>query len=332
MSPTTVSHVLSGKRPVSSETTRRVRRAMEELGYVPNAAAQSLASGRTRTLGLLVPDIANYFFAELARGIFDEAEAAGYSVILSNTDFDRERERRYLHELRGRAIDGLIYAAGAPLRRKTIEPVSHLVPLALVDEECPQVSAITVISDNVKGGRLVADHLRSFDHREVLVIAGPHELRSSIDRVIGFTEAMGPDASVRVVSGNFKELSGYEITRSELAGGGRPSAIFALNDMMALGAIRALRVADFRVPDDVSVVGYDDIAVAAAVTPGLTTVRQPVRALGTTVAATLLRRLSRPEAQPVSRIVLDVELVTRDSVGAPSSAAQQLTSAGRSTR
>lgn len=322
VSPTTVSHVLSGKRPVSDATVQRVRAAMAELGYVPNHAAQSLASGRTHTVGLLVPDIANPFFGELARGVEDAAERRGYSVILGNTGFDADRESRYLDVIRRRAIDGLVYAAGAPPPQGQLANIARTLPLAMVDEEIPSVRAITVVSDNVKGGELAAECLVRCGHRGALVVTGPPRLQSSIQREEGFRrsfEAAGGHVIRR--DGGFREVGAYDVVREML--GDQPNdftAIFALNDLMAIAALRALREAQVRVPEDVSVIGFDDIAIAAALTPGLTTVHQSIHALGATVAEQLIHLLQNDQPGPptVSKHVLGVELIERGTVASVS--------------
>lgn len=316
VSVTTVSHALSGNRPVSEATVQRVRSAMNDLGYVPSHAAQSLASGSTKTIGLLVPDITNAFFAGLARGVEDAADRHGFSLILGNTDFDPRRERRYLDVIRGRAIDGLIYAAGAPPSVGRISSLSTDFPLALADEEIDGVQAITVVSDHEKGGRLVGEHLSTLNHQTVLVISGPAGLISSSKRLDGFQSAFSGEMT-DVAEGDFREESGYRIVAERLSDDRFPyTAVFALNDMMAIGATRALREQGRSIPGDVSVVGYDDVPIAGAVTPRLTTVSQPVHQIGSTAAIQLLEALQADEHPRPSRHVLDVELVVRESCGA----------------
>lgn len=315
VSVTTVSHALSGNRPVSQTTLEKVRRAMRDLGYVPSHAAQSLASGTTNTIGLLVPDITNVFFASLARGVEDAADRHGFSLILGNTDFDPGRERRYLDVIRRRAIDGLVYAAGAPPSPRRISKLADDFPVALADEEIQGVEAITVVSDHGKGGRMVGEHLSGLGHRKVLVISGPAGLISSSERMTGFRRAFRGD--VDIAEGDFREPSGYDVVDRRLADAAFPhTAVFALNDMMALGAMRALRDHGLAIPDDVAVVGYDDVPIAAAVTPALTTVAQPVHQIGATAAVQLLDALRSGQHPRPSRHVLDVELVIRNSCGA----------------
>jgi LacI family transcriptional regulator, galactose operon repressor len=315
VSSTTVSHVISGKRPVSDRTAALVQRAMSELGYVPNHAARSLRLGITRSLGLLVPDISNPYFAELAKGAEDAGEAKGYNLVLCNTSFDPEREARYLDVLRGGGVDGMIYAAGAPPAAGTVAQLARTFPLIIVDEELAGVEADTVVSDNERGGRLAGAHLRDLGHREVLVINGPADLASTPLRARGFRSAFA-DAEARLVEveGDYRAESATLAVQAALRGESPWfTAVFAANDLMALAAIEVLTVAGIQVPHDVSVVGYDDTALAALVRPALTSVRQPVYRMGTVAAERLAERLSGAPPRKVEKLVLDVELVVRQT-------------------
>ena len=286
---------------------------MSQLGYVPSRAAQTLRSGLNRTIGLLVPDIRNSFFADLARGVEDRALQMEFNVVLGNTDFDRERERRYLDLVRSRSIDGLVYAAGAPPAQHFLKSVEQEVPIVLADEEVPDFSSALVMSNHHEGGRIVGTHLSSHGHRRVLVVTGPAELLSSTRRLTGFSDGFDGTA-VEVHVGDFHEQSGYAAVLSHAKGGRFPfSAVFALNDLMAAGAIQALSSLGLRVPDDVSVVGYDDIPLARLLTPALTTVAQPAYEIGQSAAGQLLQGVI--EGRPIhpSTHLLDVSLVLRDT-------------------
>jgi DNA-binding LacI/PurR family transcriptional regulator len=296
VSRTTVSHTISGKRAVGAEVRQRVEAAMAELGYVPRRSAQSLALGRTQLIGLLVPDIANGFFAELAKAVESSAIAAGYNVILGNTGFDSERELVYLQMVRSRAVDGILYATGAALEPAQLEEIINDVPLVLVDEELQGDSLVPkVVSDNFGGGSQAAECLLRLGHRHALVISASERLRSSAHRVEGFTHTWSSceGTTVEVVPGDFTLDGGAAgVARFEKAlQAGRITAIFAVNDLVALGAIRALRALGIDVPRDVSVIGFDDSPIAQHVSPGLTTVRQDARALGSRATAVLMQAL-----------------------------------------
>ena len=322
VSITTVSHVRSGNRPVNAATAERVTRAMRELHYSPNRAARTLALGKAQTLGLLVPDITNTFFAELAKGAEDKADSLGYGMLLGNASFDAGRELHYLNALRSRAVDGLIYAAGAPPNRQYLARLAEHFPVAVVDEALTDIPAVSVLSDNRKGGALVADLLYRQGHRSILMITGPRDLPSSVQRAEGFMAALGKRqargaVTVSTVEGAYDQTSGFRIV-SELVRAGIfvSTAVFALNDLMAVGAMRALQDAAIAIPEDVTVVGYDDTVLASSVTPGLTTVHQPAYEMGARAAAEVLRSVASGVPPTPGQIVLDVELVERGSSAA----------------
>ena len=317
VSPTTVSHVLSGNRPVAEETAERVRAVVNRLGYVPASTARSLQAGATNVIGLLVPDITNQFFAELAKGVEDAGHDLGYGVILCNTEFDPAREDHYLQLLRNRFIDGMVYAAGSMPSRDRLASLLGRFPIALADEVVPglQDETILVTADHRRGGQLIGKHLKELGHRRALAVSGPADLVSSVERIAGFREAFGSDG-VTEVEGAFVERSGYDTVADALRKAGRRgrfTAVFAANDLMALGAVAAVEDAGLRVPDDVSVAGFDDIMLAGRVHPSLTTVHQPAYDIGRTAAAQLLQYVHRGEVPPASRHILPVRLKQRAS-------------------
>jgi LacI family transcriptional regulator len=313
VSPTTVSHVLSGNRPVSEDTAARVRSVVDRLGYVPASLARSLQAGSTSVIGLLIPDISNAFFADLAKGVEDAAHDLGYGVILCNTEFDADREDRYLGLIRSRFIDGMVYAAGSQPSRRRLESLLGRFPIALVDEDVEGLDgALIAIADHEAGGRLAGEHLRALGHRRALALTGPDDLKSSLARVAGFVQAF--QGEVVELVGDFKEGSGYRLVAEALTARGLDqTAVFAANDLMAFGAIAALREAGISVPRDVSVVGFDDIRAASLVFPALTTVHQPAYDVGRTATTQLLQYVSRGEVPPASRHTLPVELKVRAS-------------------
>jgi LacI family transcriptional regulator len=320
VSRSTVSHVLSGKRPVSQVVQQRVREAMKELGYAPSRTAQNLAWGTTRTLGLLVPDIGNSFFADVAKGVEQASIERGFNVLLCNTGWNSERELFYLETLKSRAVDGVVYAAGAA------PPTSHLVNLlagvavVAVDEELGELAQSTIVSDNWAGGVLVAEHLAGLGHRRAVVLGANPQLASSMQRVDGFSATWTQLAgrTPEVVAGSFEEVAGYRsaVDLAPRIQAGEVTAIFALNDLVALGALRALREAGLPVPAACSVAGFDDIYAARHVTPALTTVRQDAVGMGALAAEALLTALARVDAGGgalTGRRVLPVSLTKRET-------------------
>jgi LacI family transcriptional regulator len=328
VSLTTASHALSGKRPVGRDTRQAIERAISALGYEPNNAARTLASGATMALGLVVPDIGSEFFAQLAKGVENCAGALGYHVLFTSTNFDSQREERALRLVSARAIDGLIYAAGAPPTTGQLLELMAELPMAILDEELDLPGAVTVASDNVEGGRLVAEHLQALGHENVLVLAGPQELPTSHQRSMGLLamqEAGQMHCEVR--HGGYLGQAGYDLICQEIDQHGQWfTAVFAHNDLTAASAMRALRTLEVSVPEEVSVVGFDDISLASQITPALTTVRQPVLELGELAARRVIEAASGHGPTP-ERTLLPVELVVRGSTDL-ASAPQQPQSKG----
>ncbi|MFC8501286.1 LacI family DNA-binding transcriptional regulator [Pedococcus sp. NPDC057267] len=315
VSRTTVSHVLSGNRPVSAAAAERVRSAMAELRYVPSRAAQSLALGSTRTIGLLVPDISNGFFADLAKGVEATSIENGFNVLLCNTGWNLEREVFYLETLRSRAVDGVVYASGSPPAASKLAELLSGFPAVAVDEALPGVSVTSVLSKNRQGGRVAADHLLSLGHRGAAVVGVNTHLASNAQRLNGFQTQWRKATGRRalVVNGSFDEESGAHGARALLTKirSGEVTAIFATNDLGALGVISALRDAGINVPRDCSVVGFDDSLAARHANPPLTTVRQDAAGMGARAAEALVAQLSGSAPDP--KTALPIQLIVRAS-------------------
>ncbi|WP_454791497.1 LacI family DNA-binding transcriptional regulator [Mycolicibacterium lutetiense] len=322
VSPTTVSHALSGRRAVSEETRRRVQEVMDELGYSPRRSAQNLATGGTRLLGLIVPDISNSFFAELAKGVEEAAIDAGYNMVLCNSAFNHDRELLYLETIRSRAVDGVVYAAGSPTTHREMADSLGNIPVVLVDEDVVGSGACSFVSDNAGGGRLAAEHLIRLDHKRAVIVSMAG-LASSDDRARGFADHWQSHDLPRptVIDGDFTYDGGYTAitdvlqTRSDVDF----SAVFATNDLMAMGVVKRLTESGLRVPEDISVVGFDDITIAAMTNPGLTTVKQDVWQLGFRAANALISAVGAEGSPPAERHVQPVELIVRGTTSSRSS-------------
>jgi DNA-binding LacI/PurR family transcriptional regulator len=321
VSPTTVSHALSGKRRVSPGVKTRVEAAMKRLAYSPSRTAQNLARGRTQLLAIVIPDIGNSYFAELAKGVEAAAGERGYNVILCTTGFDHEREIQYLQMIKSRAVDGIVYAAGAPPTNRELSAVLGEMPLVFVDEAIEGTKFCSVISDNEDGGRLVAEHLLALGHRHALVIAFNGDTTTGARRVRGFRDAWlaGGGSEPEIIRSDYTEGGGRAAIMPHVSAirRGDITAVFALNDLMALGVINQLRTLDLAVPARVSVVGFDDMAVAQFSNPQLTTIRQNVRELGVNATATLIDFLDKREALTGEQVMLPVELIVRESTAPP---------------
>lgn len=318
VSPSTVSHVINGTRPVSPAARRRVEAAVAATGYRPNPLARSLRSGRTHTLGLLLPDSGNPFFAEVGRAIQLAAFDAGLAVFLCNTENDPERERQAVAELVRARVDGLVLVAvdgrGDALRTLA----RHGVPVVVMDRERPELPLDTVLTDHRDGGRQATRHLAALGHRRIGFVAGPAGLSPSELRLAGHRDALAaaglPAERSLVRHGDFHPESGRAAARALLALPRPPTAIVAANDLMALGVLRAAADAGRQVPRDLAVVGYDDIELAAYTVPPLTTVAQPRREMGREAVRLLANRLAARHLPP-QQALLPVTLTVRQSCG-----------------
>jgi LacI family transcriptional regulator len=312
----TVSHVINNTRLVSPETRERVLAAMDALNYRPNALARSLRQGKTNTIGLVLPDSANPFFAEISRSIEDEAFKKGYSVFLCNTELDTQRELFYVDVLSKKQVDGIIFVAAGDQADSLDFLLQRRMPLVMIDREVPNVEADAVLTDNQLGGYLATRHLLDLGHRRIACIAGPSSITPSAERIIGYRNALD-EAGISydetlVLRGDYHAQSGMEITHTLLEMKPRPTAIFTLNDLMALGALRAAAEAGCSVPQDVAVVGYDDLEISRFTNPPLTTIAQPKKEVGKRAVNLLVERMSKKNQPPI-RLVLPPELIVRRS-------------------
>ena len=317
VSTATVSHVINQTRFVSESAVRRVRRAMQQLHYQPNAVARSLRRKHTRTLGLVLPDSSNPFFAEVARGVEDFAFQHGYNVLFGSSDGNLEKEKAYLQVFVEKQVDGLIFVAAGESTRNIRQLQAEHLPLVVVDREFNNVVADYVVADNRRGGFLATEHLIQLGHRVIACIAGPSTVTPSAERVIGYRDALKtyrlPIDPKLVRRGDFQSSSGFAAAQLFLRQKSRPSAIFACNDLMALGALGAIHKAGLRVPDDVAVVGFDDIALASYASPPLTTIQQPKYEMGKLAAQILLDRITAKKRVKAQRHLLPTQLIVRES-------------------
>jgi LacI family transcriptional regulator len=312
----TVSHVINNTRVVSQETRARVLEAMAALNYRPNALARSLRQGKTNTIGLVLPDSANPFFAEISRSVEDEAFKKGYSVFLCNTELDTQRELFYVDVLSKKQVDGIIFVAAGDQADSLDFLLHENMPVVMIDRDVPNVEVDAVLIDNQLGGFLATRHLLELGHQRIACIAGPSSITPSAERLIGYRRAL-EQAGIAyeeslIVRGDYHAQSGMQLTRSILAMDPRPTAIFALNDLMALGALRAAAEANYSVPEDLAVVGYDNLELAQFTNPPLTTIAQPKKEVGVQAINLLVDRMSHKNRAP-SRLVLPPELIVRHS-------------------
>ena len=317
----TASQALRSSLAVREETRRRVVAVATRLRYQPSALARGLVTRRTHTVGLLISDIANPFFIRAVRAVEDVAQENGYNVILCNTDENPTKETQYLRVLMEKRVDGIILATTAASRRTVREIRWRRIPLVLFDRELPGVATNLVKVDGVLGGRLATQHLLDLGHRQIGIIHGPLDRSTGIERLEGYLATLRA-AGIRPVpalirEGNFKQDSGYRLTKALLQVSPPPTALFCTNNLMTVGAIQALREQGIGIPDDLSLVGYDDMEWWTLTHPPLTTVGQPVYELGREAMRLLLAQIGQKRLPRPQRVVLKPELIVRNSCGPP---------------
>jgi LacI family transcriptional regulator len=302
---------------VSDETARRVLAAAEELGYRPNTVARSLRTRRSHTIGVLIPDLNNPLFPPIVRGLEDRLDADGYVALIGNTDGDDQRERRLFEQMRARHVDGYVFAT-AHLRSPLLAEAAEAgLAVVLMNRIAENYSFPSVTVDNERGVRMAISHLTALGHRRIGCIAGPQDVSTGLARYRGFESAMAA-ADLPVPSGQvafaraFTIEEGYRCARQILASGGDCTAVAAGNDMLAVGCYQALDEAGLRCPDQVSVVGFNDMPFINMLRPPLTTVAFPHYQVGTEAAKLLTERLAGHEAM-VKVLYLAPELIVRGS-------------------
>jgi DNA-binding LacI/PurR family transcriptional regulator len=319
VSTATVSRALNDTGQIAPPTRAAIDAAIEQLGYHPNTAARSLVTRSTQTLALLLPDITNPFYAELVRGIQERALEAGHTMLLCTTEGDPEREEQYLNLLRAKQVDGVLVDGLVLPPPRITRFVRDGLPIVCLDRDIDSTLVPLVQVDNRLGARLATQHLLDLGHRVVAHVTGPAGLGISEQRIAGFRaahNALGYNVDERLIAvGSFTEEGGYEATQ-ELLESREFTALFAANDLSAIGALRALVDARLEVPNDVSVVGFDDIRLAQFTIPPLTTVHQPASAIART-ATELLLELAAGRSVTQMRHLLAPELVVRESTAAP---------------
>jgi len=286
------------------------------LGYRPNRVARSLVTGRSHTLALIVSDIRNPFFAEVARGAEDAARAGGCDLILCNSDLDNVKQMQYVESLLEKRVDGILMNSVWALDKQQQRRLASCGrPIVLLNRAAPRSAFCTVSADNEHGGALAAAYLRKLGHRHIAHLSGPRRHGNMTGRTNGFVRALaeGPDPIEPVVlHGSNSFTGGRDLTRKLLDTHPDTTAIFAANDIMAFGVIRELMTAGRRIPRDVSVIGFDDVELASVVHPPLTTIHQPTHEIGKAAVEILLRLAGGVNAAPEHRL-FGVTLVERES-------------------
>lgn len=319
VSVATVSHVINGTRKVAPETAARVRRAIEELGYQPNAIAQSLRKRITYVVGIIVSDITNPFFASLVRGVEDAALEDGYSVIVCNSDENLEKEDMYIRALWRRRIDGMIIAPTSDSEHPAIkELMKRERPFVFVDRRVKGIEAPAVLSDNVGGAYLATKYLIERGHRRIAILLGLPGATTTEERFYGYRraleEAQIPWSRELVVWGGYRTDGGRQAARELLSLAAPPTAVFSTNNLMTLGLLQELFRCGVKVPKEISVVGFDDLEWAELIRPPLTAVVQNPYYIGYQAFKILLQCLRNPGKNITTELRVPVELKIRASI------------------
>jgi len=312
----TVSRVINGKGYVSAQTRERVLQAMTKTGYVVNRQARALAGGRHQVIGLLVPELDTSYVGEILRGIDEELAAASYDLMLYTTHRRKTREPIFVSSLTNGMTDGLLMIL-------PMDPAAYVnnirrrdFPFVLIDHEGLDDKGPSVGATNRHGAHQAMEHLLSLGHRRIGFITGNLEMDCAIERLAGYRQALEargiPYDESLVREGNFHKPLAYQLTRELLGLPDPPTAIFAANDVSAFGVMDAVRDLGLRIPDDVSVIGFDDIPDAQTSNPPLTTIRQPMREMGKRATRMLLEFIANPDRE-IERIELPTELVVRST-------------------
>jgi LacI family transcriptional regulator len=316
--PSTVSRVANHdpNLRIAPPTRLRIEALLRETEYQPNGVARGLKLRQTLVLAVVIPDITNPFFAALFRGVEDAASPRGYNVLLCNTDGSPARQRSHLQSLQSRRVDGVIMASSF-LKDPTVRWLRHQgIPYALVNRFSDEGHDPFVGSDDLVGGRLATDHLVSLGHRRIGHLAGKPTVSTGVMRRRGYLAALadrGLAADPRlVVESGYTEDGGARATERLLSLSERPTAIFAVTDMTAVGACGVARRMGLRVPEDVAIVGYNDIPLASRMVPALTTVHVPIHDFGAAAARLLLEQIETGEPSR-RRVIFNPELIVRGS-------------------
>ena len=320
VSPMTVSRVINASERVSPETRRRVEQAISELGYVPSRLASGLSRQRTGTLALIVPDVANPFFTLIVRGAEDVARRAGFRVLLCDTRADLDVEREVIEEMIAHRVEGIVIAPVSDRSKSNLRRLAKFgVPFVLIDRTVSGIESDVVLGDSFGGARQLVEHLISLGHRRIGFIVESDEVSTARDRRRGYESALTaagiPVDPALVADATVDPSGGHEGMRRLLELEDPPTAVFTVNNLVALGAIEAVRAAGLEVPDDVALVCFDDIEYASRLYPFLTVMEQPAEAFGTLGTQLLLDRLAGRGPQRPGVVVLPAEFVMRKSCG-----------------
>jgi LacI family transcriptional regulator len=316
VAPITVSRVINNAGYISQGTKEKVEAAIQELGYVPNTLARGLRSKRTHTLALVVADITNPYFTSMARGVEDVAGSNDYTVIYCNTDESEAKEDKYANILVQRQVDGVLLVPACGNARTVRYLDSNHINVVVLDRRISEKETNLVCSDSENGARELTEHLLKLGHEKIAIITGPDNVSTSTDRVVGYRQALqyaGLSENEQVYYGGFNQQTGYESTKVAMRSSQNPTAIFAANNFILIGVVKALRELNLRVPEDVSVVGFDDFPESMLIEPFFTVAIQPAYEMGQKAAELLINRINGELSEDCQKIILPTDIKVRKS-------------------
>jgi DNA-binding LacI/PurR family transcriptional regulator len=322
VSVATVSKILNLPDYSKPETREKVTAAIKRLNYQPNHAAQSMVRKKAGMIALIIPDVRNQFFTDVARGVEDVANQHNYRVMLCNTDEDPQKQQNYLQALQGRIVDGFIIAVASDDSRQLRKIGRSELPFVFIDRECRNYRTDAVIVDNRDGAAKAVRHLLQNGRRRVGFISGKQDAQTGRERLQGYCDALAekgiePDRQL-VKDGKFTIEGGYQAAKALLEMAGRPDALFVANNAMTIGALKAISEKRIRIPDEIALVSFDDADWAEFFTPALTVIRQPTYTMGSLAGEILFQRLMETKPSEVKEVVLKPELIIRKSCGSAS--------------
>ncbi|MBU1065091.1 LacI family transcriptional regulator [bacterium] len=323
-STATVSRVINETGKVKITTRRKVLNAIKELNFSPNISAQILQSKQSKIIGMVFPDASSIYFSEIIRGIINLVNKYGFQIIIGSAHDEEEELKTASRFLNGRTVDGLVMMAPSLTNEELFNiPINHNTPVVFISVPPEKAGMTTVVLDNFNSAIKMTQHLIKLGHRRIAFIHGSPHNYDSKRRYAGYLKALEnegiPESLKLEAEGNFTEDSGYKACQQLLKTEPRPTAIFAANDAMAIGAIEAVKDSGLKVPDNIAIVGFDDISTSQYITPALTTVRVPLYEMGQLVGKTLLQKInsdSKEHLTVAEQIVIPLEIIVRESCGA----------------
>lgn len=319
VSQATVSRVLNNSLSVKDETRKKVLEVIESQGYKPNQLARSMVVKETRNIGLFVADVTNPFYSELSKTIIDRAMSFDYSVLLCNTDNDNRTLEYYLDVLLQKRVDGIIFASVSTEHERVEQLVKSGFPCMMCNRHMSYNKNNFVVTDNIKGSYLAVNHLIKLGHKRICYVSGPTEFSTAQERLIGYKQAL-QEAGIAynenlVLQGGFKKDPAYNAVKKILNKKPLPTAFFCTNDVMALGTINSIIEAGCKVPEDIAIVGYDDISIAAHSLIGLTTISAKTQEMGIKAVDYILKIIKNGSSNLLIQEYLEPELIIRNSCG-----------------